>query len=94
MANWRKLGFTQRKPKRPGVYYIAHDGHLPMHPPQRLYDGWDVADVMFYAGSYDNAHMNVEEWAHWRITTLGGISYAWRPGMWMKGPISPKDHTP
>ena len=87
--SWRKHGFSQRKPTRPGVYYVVTDGHLPMTPPRRIYEGWDVADVMFFAGSYSNAHDNIEEFAHWRISTLNGTSYSWRPGMWMKGPLSP-----
>lgn len=86
---WKAAGFSQRKPKEPGVYYVRTDGHLPMTPPQRLREGWDVADVMFYAGSYSNAHENREENAHWRVTTLNGLSFAWQPGMWIKGPIAP-----
>lgn len=87
--NWRKAGFSQRKPKKPGVYFIGTDGHLTMTPPQNLREHWDVAQVMFFAGSYNNAHENTEELAHWRISSLSGLDYAWRPGMWMKGPISP-----
>ena len=87
--NWRKHGFTQKKPSVPGVYYVATDGHLPMSPPRRLAEKWDVADVIFFAGSYSNAHENREAYAHWRISTLSGLSYSWRPGMWMKGPLSP-----
>jgi hypothetical protein len=87
--NWRKHGFTQKKPTKPGVYFVATDGHLPMAPARRLRERWDVADVIFFAGSYTNAHDNVEANAHWRISTLGGLNYSWRPGMWLKGPITP-----
>ena len=87
--NWRKHGFTQRKPREPGVYFVAGDLLKPLAPPQRLRQGWDVASVMFWAGSYTNAHDNRESVAHWRITTLNGVDYAWKPGMWLKGPISP-----
>ncbi len=87
--NYRKHGFTQRKPKEPGVYFVSTDGHQTLAGPRREAERWDVADVIFYAGSYRNAHDNREDLAHWRLQTLGGLSYAWRPGMWMKGPIRP-----
>lgn len=88
--NWRKLGFTQRKPTEPGVYIVSIDRRLiPSEPPRRLLDGWDVADVIFFAGSYSNAHDNRESLAHWQITTLGGLTYGWRRGTWMRGPIKP-----
>ena len=87
--DWRKLGFTQRKPTEPGVYFVAGNNLIPLAPAKRLRDGWDVADVIYWAGSYTNAHDNRESLAHWRIATMGGVDYAWKPGMWMKGPISP-----
>lgn len=86
---WRKSGFTQAKPKTPGVYFIRTDGLLPMAPKRRIQEGWDVADVMFYAGSFTNPSDNREGVAHWLISTLDGESYRWRPGMWLKGPIEP-----
>jgi hypothetical protein len=85
--NWKKYGFSQKKPKRPGVYFIVTD-RSTLNPPQRLREGWDVCEVVFYAGSYTNMSDNVEEFAHWRIHTLGGISHAWGKGTWMKGPIN------
>lgn len=87
--NYRKLGFTQRKPKEPGVYFVSTDGHQTLAGPQRERERWDVAEVMFFAGSYTNAHDNYESNAHWRLQTLGGVNFAWHPGMWMKGPIRP-----
>lgn len=87
--DWRKLGFTQRKPTEPGVYFVGCPQLIPLAPAARLREGWDVADVMFWAGSYTNAHDNKESLAHWRIKTLDGVDYAWTRGMWLKGPISP-----
>ncbi len=87
--NWRKLGFTQKKPREPGVYFISTDGHLPMAPKRRDIEGWDVADVMFFAGSYTNPSDNREDSTCWMIQKLDGTSYVWRRGMWMKGPITP-----
>ncbi len=89
MLQWKKLGFTQRKPKEPGVYFIRTDGHLPMAPAHRLEEHWDVAEVTFYAGDFFNPSKLKEEGAHWRIQTLNGLSYAWRQGVWLKGPIRP-----
>lgn len=60
-----------------------------MAPPERLTQRWDVADILFFAGSYTNAHENRESAAHWRVQTLSGISYRWCPGMWTKGPLNP-----
>jgi hypothetical protein len=87
--NWRKYGFSQRKPKYPGVYFVSTDGHQTLAGPKREMERWDVADVIFFAGGYTNVHDNREANAHWRLQTLGGSEYAWRKGMWMKGPISP-----
>lgn len=89
MANWKKAGFTQRRPKEPGVYYVATDGHLPMTPPRRLRENWDIAELRFYAGGHHNDHENRESSAHWRLKTLSGLERAWHKGMWLKGPISP-----
>ena len=88
--NYRKHGFTQRKPKEPGVYFVSTDGHQTKTGPNREIERWDVADIIYFAGSYGNAYHNREEYAHWRITTLGGLDYAWRRGMWIKGPIKPE----
>jgi len=87
--NYRKHGFTQRKPKEPGLYFISTDGHRTMAGPRREVERWDVAEVIFFAGSYTNAYDNHEEHAHWLITSMCGLSYAWKPGMWLKGPIRP-----
>ncbi len=90
--NYRKAGFTQRKPKAPGVYFISADAaSVPRVAPPRLREeGWDVAEIMYWAGSYDNAYRNSERHAFWQVKTLGsGVSFAWQPGMWTKGPISP-----
>lgn len=86
---WREVGFTQRKPKEPGVYFVRTDGHLPMAPKERMREHWDIADVHFYAGDYFNPSNNREGACVWRIHTLDGLSYTWRPGMWLKGPIHP-----
>ncbi len=94
--DYRKAGFTQRKPREPGVYLIASGtGIMPRTAPPRLRDGWDVAEVMYWAGSYDNAYRNNERDAFWQITTLGsGVTFAWQPGMWTKGPILPSNVKP
>lgn len=90
--SWRGVGFTQRKPREPGIYFIRLDaGHSQLTPPQNIRDGWDVAQVFFDAGSFSNAYDNREEFAHWRVESLGGICHAWRPGMWIKGPIKFSD---
>jgi len=87
--NWKKAGFSQRKPNEPGIYFVRTDGHLPMTPPRNLREHWDVAQVFFNAGSYNNAYENSPELAGWRIETLCGLAYVWQRGMWLKGPISP-----
>lgn len=87
---YRKHGFTQRKPVEPGVYYVDSQNPRPgRFAPSRNAEGWDVACVMYWAGSYTNAYENRESVAHWRIKCLDGIEYAWKPGMWLKGPIRP-----
>ena len=54
-----------------------------------------MAEIMYWAGSYDNAYKISDRNAFWQITTLGGgVTYAWQPGMWTKGPISPGCVTP
>lgn len=88
MANWRKLGFTQRRPKDPGVYFVVTD-HKPREPAQRLRENWDIAEVRFTAGSFGYETDQREDFAHWRLKTLDGLDMAWRRGMWLKGPISP-----
>lgn len=88
--NYRKAGFTQRRPAEPGVYYVSCQQMRPgRFAPPRNAAGWDVAEVIYWAGSYSNVHENRESAAHWRIKCLDGLAYAWKPGMWMKGPISP-----
>jgi hypothetical protein len=88
-VKWREAGFSQRKPREPGVYFVRTSGHLPMAPKQRLKEGWDVADVMFFAGSFTNPSDNREESACWLITQLDGCGYTWKRGMWLKGPLTP-----
>ncbi len=92
--NYRKAGFTQRKPREPGVYLISAHNVAPRTAPPRLREGWDVAEIMYWAGSYDNAYRNSERNAFWQVTTLGGgVTFAWQPGMWTKGPIVPDSVT-
>lgn len=86
--NYRLHGFTQRKPKLPGVYFVSTNITV-LNGPRRLTQGWDVAEIIFFAGSFSNVHDCNEACAHWRLTLLSGISRAWHPGMWIKGPISP-----
>jgi hypothetical protein len=92
--HWKKHGFSKRKPKEPGVYFIIID--LPPEPdsiwshnPTHIRERWDVAEIHFHAGSYFNVYENKEEFAHWNIKTLNGLDYNWRKGMWIKGPINP-----
>lgn len=94
--DYRKAGFTQRKPREPGVYLInAGAAHTPRTAPPRLHEGWDVAEIMYWAGSYDNVYRNNERHAFWQVTSLGaGVTFAWQPGMWTKGPIRPECVTP
>ena len=87
--NYRKHGFTQRKPTVPGVYFISTDGIVTMYGPRREAEKWDVAEIIYYAGSYTNVHENREDRSFWQIKTLSGTSFAWRRGMWIKGPIAP-----
>lgn len=88
--NYRKAGFNQKKPTEPGVYMVSVNPRLaPRDPPRRLLEGWDMAEIIFFAGSYSNAHDNRESCAHWQISTLGGLTYAWRRGTWIKGPLKP-----
>lgn len=90
--NYRKAGFTQRKPVQPGVYLIsARAGVQARSCPPRIVEGWDVAEILYWAGSYDNAYRNRELNAFWQVTSLGdGCTFAWQPGMWTKGPIRPE----
>lgn len=89
----RAAGFSQKRPKVPGIYYIAHPhDKMEPHNPQRFKEGWDVASIFYQIdgqflgfGSYDSG----AESGIWYIETMGGVSYAWRKGMWIKGPISP-----
>lgn len=88
--NYRAQGFTQRKPKVSGVYFISAECRRPLSDPANIRQGWDVAQIYFFAGSYSSVHDNSESRAHWMVSTLDGISFTWRPGMWLKGPISPE----
>lgn len=81
--NWRALGFTQRRPTSPGVYLFGDD-----RSPNRV-EPWTVGRFYYFAGSFSNAYENVESAAHWRINSVDGLSFAWRKGMWIKGPIGP-----
>ena len=93
--NYRKEGFTQRRPQEPGVYLVSAHNVRPKAAPPRLQHGWDVAEIMYWAGSYDNAYKTSDRNAFWQVTTLGGgVTYAWQPGMWTKGPITPDRVTP
>lgn len=86
--DYRKAGFSQRKPKQAGVYFISCETISTSHPPHTM-EGWDVAEVYFYAGSYGNVYEQSESHAAWKIKSLRGIEYYWKPGMWIKGPIAP-----
>jgi len=91
MANkWKEAGFTQRRPKDPGVYFMKNDLNS-LHPSIREAEGWDVVELRFTAGGWGNESNNREDMAHWRVSTLSGIDRAWHKGMWLKGPISPFD---
>jgi hypothetical protein len=86
--NYRALGYTQRRPREAGVYLISCDragNNCGLHNQQ----GWDVALLYFFAGSFDNAYVQNGEHAHWRVKSLRGLEYAWRAGMWIKGPLLP-----
>jgi len=91
--SWKKHGFSQRKPKVPGVYFIILDSGdyeaVFSHDPIHLQERWDIAEIHFHAGSYFNVYENREEFAYWNIKTLNGLDYGWKKGMWIKGPISP-----
>jgi hypothetical protein len=92
MSNrWKDAGFTQRRPKEPGVYFMRTDGHRPMNPPRRLRENWEIVELRYSAGGWGNESDNREDAAHWRVNTLGGLDMAWRAGMWLKGPITPFD---
>ena len=85
--NYRALGFSQRKPKVAGVYLISCErGHLGA--PRHVRDGWDVALLYFYAGSFTCTYEQSEERSAWRVKSLRGIEYRWKPGMWIKGPLT------
>ena len=47
MSNkWKDAGFTQRRPKDPGVYYIKNDIKR-LHPSLREVEGWDIVELRF-----------------------------------------------
>ena len=88
--NWGKHGFSQKRPKEPGVYFIVSNELICSHNgPRRLKEHWDIAEIYFYAGSSGNVFENREYMAHWRIKYLQGIETGWKKGMWIKGPINP-----
>jgi hypothetical protein len=89
MSRWKEDGFSQKKPVEPGVYFYRTDGHLPMNPPRRLREGWDVAEVRFTASGFGYEADAREDRGHWRLHTLSGIDRAWHKGMWLKGPLCP-----
>lgn len=86
--NYRAIGFTQRRPKVAGVYFISCENEGRLHG-ARISEGWDVALLYYYCGSFSDVYEQGEAHAVWRIKSLRGAEYAWRPGMWIKGPITP-----
>jgi len=86
--NYKKAGFTHRKPKEPGVYFISASPVRPLECPRHIREGWTVAHIIYFAGSYSNVYDNQESAAFWQIQTLCGLCYAWKKGMWIKGPIA------
>jgi len=86
--DYKALGYTQRRPRSAGIYLISCErcgNRFPLNAQQ----GWDVGLLYFYAGSFDNAYVQSGEHAHWRIKSLRGVEYAWKAGMWIKGPLLP-----
>lgn len=80
-------GFSQARPKKPGVYFILTDGHVTMHARRCEKECWDVCYV-----SWENDAFGTDEPTEdgrWVIQTLVGISYTWRKGIYLKGPIDP-----
>ena len=91
VSQLRTLGFTQRRPKEPGIYFVAVDEHCGRHTPHRHTEGWDVANIYFtHSLSVSAPYDSHGEEGWWCMTTLDGITKAWRKGMWTKGPISPR----
>ncbi len=90
---WKKNGFSQKKPKEPGVYFIILDSapyqDIYSHNPKHIQERWDIAEIHFHAGSYFNVYENQEKFARWNIKTLNGADYNWKKGIWIKGPINP-----
>jgi len=86
--DWKKYGFTQKKPKEHGVYFINSNFKM-QNPPPRILDGWDIAEIYFSAGSLTNIYDNREDLARWHVKMLQGIEMCWHKGMWIKGPIKP-----
>lgn len=87
--NYRAHGFTQKKPRLPGVYLISTENHKGTSGAPRLREGWEVAELYWYAGSFFNHHEITPDRGSWRVRALDGLEYSWRKGMWIKGPMSP-----
>lgn len=84
----RAAGFTQRKPKEPGIYFFANEHELAdFANPQRLREGWDVASIYWRNAACYSAFDAASEKGVWYIEALSGSNFAWRKGMWIKGPI-------
>ena len=90
MKGLKKMGFSQKKPAKHGIYFV-HPVDKTMHSPPRIMAGWDVAEVYFYAGSFFDIYEQREDLSGWKIKTLNGFEYRWKRGIWLKGPISPGD---
>ncbi len=85
--SWKKLGFTQARPKRPGLYFVNVERE-DAHPPQFMREGWEIANVFYDASGWShNLYDNSDANAHWRISRITGIEQRWEKGMWTKGPI-------
>ena len=62
MSNkWKDAGFTQRRPKDPGVYYIKNDIKR-LHPSLREVEGWDIVELRFSAGGCGNESQKGKTW--------------------------------
>ena len=86
--NYRAYGFTQRRPRVAGVYLISCEPGGGNHG-SRVRDGWDVALIYYYCGSFTSVYEQSEERARWCVKSLRGLEYSWKPGMWIRGPIIP-----
>lgn len=91
IRNPRAHGFSQARPRKPGVYFIAIDdsGYWPS---TREQNGWDVAWVYWSpdSGVVDARNGgDISPEGHWRVRALAGTERAWVKGMWLKGPLTP-----